>query len=147
MKRFFLMLAFAAVVGGVSAQEPVKTLSDAQTEYDQAVIEQKRAVSEARNLERRISDAASHRLETVKADYQGVKERYKIVVAEQKRLVAEAKSNVDATKVRYKEESARTKEEIAAAKARTKSVVERHKGSVAKAKSEIARIKAEQHAK
>ena len=77
------MLAFAAVVGGVSAQEPVKTLSDAQTEYDQAVIEQKRAVSEARNLERRISDAASHRLETVKADYQGVKERYKIVVAEQ----------------------------------------------------------------
>ena len=68
MKRlFFTMLLFAAV-GTATAQEPVRTLAEAQIEYDRAVAEHKRAVSEVRSEERRIEEAAERRVEEAKAE-------------------------------------------------------------------------------
>ena len=87
MKRFFVILAAMFVVVAASAQEPIKTLADAQIEYDRAVEEQKKAIAVARSEEQHIVSVANDRLDEVKRSFETVKEEYKLVVAEQKRIL------------------------------------------------------------
>jgi myosin heavy subunit len=132
-----------AAVGTLSAQDPRSVLTSAEIAHDKAVTEQKQAVENARNEERRIVDAANERLSSVKDEYADAKEEYKRVLEEQKRRVEMAREKRDEVKIRYKQEKIRRKQEIAAAKARTKGVTEEHKSRVAQSKAEIARLKSE----
>lgn len=143
MKRFILMIVAMAAVGTLSAQDPRSVLTSAEIAHDKAVTEQKQAVENARNEERRIIDAANERLSSVKDEYADAKEEYKRVLEEQKRRVEMAREKRDEVKIRYKQEKIRRKQEIAAAKARTKGVAEEHKSRVAQSKAEIARLKSE----
>ena len=147
MKRFFVILAAMFVVVAASAQEPIKTLADAQIEYDRAVEEQKKAIAVARSEEQHIVSVANDRLDEVKRSFETVKEEYKLVVAEQKRILKAAKQKYDNGNAVYKQEIARTKQEIASAKAKTKAVVAEHKSIVAAAKAEISRLKAAENMK
>ena len=142
MKKFLFTIVALLAVSAVFAQSP-RTITEAQALYDNTVIDQRRAVEEAKSEERLTVDAAESRLNLVKSDLQGVKEHYRKVVEEQKARVAKAKAELKSATERYKQEAARTKQEVAAAKAKTKSIVEDHKSRVAQAKSEIARVKAE----
>ena len=58
MKRLLLTIALMASMGTLSAQLPEKRLEEARYHYDRTVAEQKEAVLEARNEERRIVDIA-----------------------------------------------------------------------------------------
>ena len=126
MKRIVIMLLFATATTTLYAQNPGKSLAEAQIEYDRAKDNQKRALNEIRSEERRITDAANDRLDAAKSDLEDVKEEYKAILEEQKRRVAEAKRELDNANARYKQEATRTKQEIASAKSRTKAVEEEH---------------------
>ena len=145
MKRLTLLLVAMLVVCTGYAQQPDRALLEAKIAYDEAVLAQKRAVTDMRNEERRISDAAERRVEESKENLATVKQNYKATVAEQKQLVAAAKLELKSATLSYKEESARAKQEVAAAKANTKSVIAERKSDVARAKAEIERVKAESH--
>lgn len=147
MKKFFVIFAALCVVATASAQEPEKTLAEAQIEYDRAVAEQKSAMEAARSEENHITSAANDRLVEVKREFETVKEKYKMIVAEQKRRLKEAKEEYDSGNAIYKQELTRAKQEIAAAKAKTKSISAEHKSKVAAAKAEISRIMATEQSK
>ena len=99
-----LTIAIMAAVGTLSAQEPGrKTLAEAQIEYDRAVAEQKLAMDEIRNEERRITDVAKDRLEVARKDLDAVKERNKLIIEEQKRKVKESKEQINKANTRYKQ--------------------------------------------
>ena len=83
-----LAIALMAAVGTLSAQEPGrKSLAEAQIEYDRAVAEQKLAMDEVRNEERRITEVAKDRLDEARKDLDAIKERNKLILEEQKRKV------------------------------------------------------------
>ncbi len=147
MKRLFLILAGIAAAASLSAQEPEKSIAEAQIEYDRIVSEYKTSLEMARNEERRITNAANDRLDEAKLKFDNIKDEYKLVIEEQKRKVKEAKDRYDNANLAYKQEATRTKQEIAAAKAKTKAVDSEYKSAMAAAKAEIARVKAYEHEK
>mgnify|MGYP006391404047 CR=1 FL=1 len=81
MKKFLFTIVALLAVSAVSAQSP-RTIAEAQALYDNTVIDQRRAVEEAKSEERLTVDAAESRLNLVKSDLQEVKENYRRVVEE-----------------------------------------------------------------
>ena len=77
MKRIIMILAAVMCVAVASAQNPEKTLAEAQIEYDRAVNARKAAMAQARAEENRITDAAKDRVENAKREFEAVKESYK----------------------------------------------------------------------
>ena len=145
MRRVIVTIAAMLAVCGLYAQRPDKTLAEAQIEYDRAVAAQRAAVDEARNEERRITDAAYGRREQARSQYETVRDEYRRVVEEQRRIVEEARARLDNADVCYRQEKARTKQEVTSARARRKAVQAEHKSAVSRARAEIARVRAAEH--
>ena len=145
MRRVIVTIVAMLAVCSLYAQRPGKTLAEAQIEYDRAVAAQRAAVDEARNEERRITDAAYSRREQARSQYDAVRDEYRRVVEEQRRVLRDAKQRLDNAEVYYRQEKARTKQEVTSARSRRKAVQAEHKSAVSRAKAEIARVRAAEH--